>query len=137
MPNQHMRKNCHLQDHLRKHWVIEQNLDDGNAKLALIHATHPIAEFYLSMKPELKEVNPEFDAKVQNMLTELGKKTGSDVTRQDAQIAIDHAKETIQEARIMVVGKELSDDKTFKVKLIQELLKTFIEARRGRSFNIC
>jgi len=115
-----------LEETLGHFWAIEQNLDDGNAELALVHATHPIAELYDSMKPELKKANPDFDIKVKNMLMELGKKTSSDVTRQDAQKAIDDAKEIIQEARMLVVGQELSDDKTFKARLIQDLLKTSI-----------
>ncbi|MCE9652883.1 MAG: PEFG-CTERM sorting domain-containing protein [Nitrosarchaeum sp.] len=116
----------YLEETLGHFWAVEQNLDDNNAKLALVHASHPIAELYSSMKPELKTANPEFDAKVQKTLMELGKKTGSDVTRQDAQTAIDEAKEIIQEARILVVGEELSQDTTFKVKLMQGLLKTSI-----------
>jgi len=113
-----------LEETLGHFWAIEQNLDDGNAKLALVHATHPIAELYSSMKPDLKEANPEFDAKVQKILMDLGKKTGSDVTREDAQMEIDEAKKIIQEARMLIVGEELSQDTAFKVKLIQELLKT-------------
>jgi len=115
-----------LEETLGHFWAIEKNLDDNNAELALVHASHPIAELYASMKPELKEANPEFDAKVEKTLLDLGKKTGSDVTRQDAQKAIDEAKGIIQEARILVVGQELSEDTTFKAKLIQDLLKTSI-----------
>lgn len=115
-----------LEETLGHFWAIEQNLDDKNAELALIHATHPIAELYSSMKPELKDVNPEFDAKIQQTLMDLGKKTGSDVTREDAQIAIDEAKKIIQEARILIAGEELSQDITFKAKLMQGLLKTSI-----------
>jgi predicted secreted protein with PEFG-CTERM motif len=115
-----------LEETLGHFWAIEQNLDDNNAELALVHATHPIAELYTSMKPELKEANPEFDAKIQKTLMDLRKKTGSDVTREDAQIAIDEAKAIIQEARILIVGKDLSQNNTFKAKLMQSLLKTSI-----------
>jgi predicted secreted protein with PEFG-CTERM motif len=115
-----------LEETLGHFWAIEQNLDDKNAELALIHATHPIAELYSSMKPELKDVSPEFDEKIQQTLMDLGKNTGSDVTREDAQIAIDEAKKIIQEARILIVGEELSQDTTFKAKLMQGLLKTSI-----------
>src|SRR3989338_847534 len=115
-----------LEETLGHFWAIEQNLDDNNAELALVHATHPIAELYASMKPDLKEANPEFDAKIQATLMDLGKKTGSDITREDAQIAIDEAKVIIQEARILIVGEELSQDTTFKVKLMQGSLKTSI-----------
>ena len=115
-----------LEETLGHFWAIEQNLDDSNAELALVHATHPIAELYSSMKPELKAANPDFDAKIQATLMDLGKKTGSDVTREDAQIALDEAKAIIQEARTLIVGEELSQDTTFKVKLIQGSLKTSI-----------
>jgi len=115
-----------LEETLGHFWAIEQNLDDNNAELALVHATHPIAELYSSMKPDLKEANPEFDEKIQQTLMDLGKKTGSDVTREDAQMAMDEAKKIIQEARILIVGKELSQDTTFKARLMQGLLKTSI-----------
>jgi predicted secreted protein with PEFG-CTERM motif len=115
-----------LEETLGHFWAIEQNLDDNNAELALVHATHPIAELYASMKPDLKEANPEFDEKIQKTLMDLGKKTGSDVTREDAQIAIDEAKEIIEQARILIVGEELSQDTTFRAKLMQGLLKTSI-----------
>jgi predicted secreted protein with PEFG-CTERM motif len=115
-----------LEETLGHFWAIEQNLDDKNAELALVHATHPIAELYSSMKPELKDANPEFDAKIQQTLMDLGKRTGSDVTREDAQIAIDEAKKIIQEARILIVGEELSQNTAFKAKLMQSLLKTSI-----------
>ena len=49
----------YLEESLGHFWAIEQNLDDNNAELALVHATHPIAELYLLMKPELVEANPE------------------------------------------------------------------------------
>jgi len=114
-----------LEETLGHFWAIEQNLDDDNAKLALVHASHPIAELYASMKPDLKAANPEFDAKVQKILMDLGTKTGSTVTQQDAQNAIDEAKAIIQEARILIVG-DLSQDTTFKAKLMQGLLKTSI-----------
>src|SRR3970282_1971675 len=115
-----------LEETLGHFWAIEQNLDDNNAELALVHATHPIAELYSSMKPDLKEANPEFDEKIQQTLMDLGKKIGSDVTREDAQMAMDEAKKIIQEARILIVGKELSQDTTFKARLMQGLLKTSI-----------
>ncbi len=115
-----------LEETLGHFWAIEQNLDDENAELALVHATHPIAELYDSMKPELKEANPEFDAKVQQTLLDLGAKTGSDVSREDAQMAIDEAKEIIEEARSIVVGDEFSSDPNFKAKLMIGLLSTSI-----------
>lgn len=116
----------YLEETLGHFWAIEQNLDDNNAELALVHATHPIAELYDSMKPELKEADPELDAKIQQTLEELGAKTGSEVTREDAQSAIDDAKSIIEETRILVVGEELSNDPMFKAKLMQGLLSTSI-----------
>src|SRR5690348_11810297 len=116
----------YLEETLGHFWAIEKNLDENNAQLALVHATHPIAELYDSMKPELKEANPDFDAKVQKTLLDLGKKTGKDVTREDAQKAIDDAKEIIEEAREIVVGDELSNDPNFKAKLMIGLLSTSI-----------
>jgi hypothetical protein len=116
----------YLEETLGHFWAIEQNLDDDNAELALVHATHPIAELYDSMKPELKAANPEFDAKVQQTLMDLGKKTGSDVSREDAQKAIDDAKEIIGEARTIVIGEETSNDPNFKARLMIGLLGTSI-----------
>ncbi|MFM8659109.1 MAG: PEFG-CTERM sorting domain-containing protein [Candidatus Nitrosotenuis sp.] len=116
----------YIEESLGHFWAIERNLDDDNAKLALIHATHPIAELYTSMKPELKEANPEFDAKVQQTLMDLGKKTGEKVTREDAQKAIDEAKSILEQARSIVVGDELSNDTNFQAKLMAGLLKTSV-----------
>src|SRR5574338_553513 len=116
----------YLEETLGHFWAIEKNLDDKNAELALVHATHPIAELYDSMKPDLKKANPDFDAKVQKTLLDLGKKTGKDVTREDAQRAIDDAKEIIEEARNIVVGENLSNETDFQAKLMMGLLETSI-----------
>lgn len=56
---------------------------------------------------------------------DLGKKTGKEVTREDAQKAIDDAKSIIEEARTLVVGDE-SNEVSFKAKLMQGLLETSI-----------
>lgn len=116
----------HIEESLGHFWAIEKNLDDKNAELALVHATHPIAELYDLMKPELMEANPDFDATVQKTLLDLGKKTGKDVTREDAQKAIDDAKSILEEARTLVVGEDLSNDSHFKAKLMIGLLSTSI-----------
>jgi hypothetical protein len=113
-----------LEETLGHFWAIEQNLDDNNAELALVHATHPIAELYDIMKPVLQESSPDLDSQVQQTLMDLGKKTGQDVTRQDAQDAIDEAKEVVEIARTAIIGAELSQDLNFKMKLIQGLLET-------------
>lgn len=113
-----------LEETLGHFWAIEQNLDDHNAELALVHATHPIAELYTLMKPDLQKNDPELDAHIEQILLDLGKKTGKDVTRQDAQKAIDEAKGIVDVARSKIVGDELSNDKNFKMQLMQNLLAT-------------
>jgi len=114
----------YLEETLGHFWAIELNLDEQNAALALVHATHPIAELYDLMKPVLTEADAEFDAKVKQTLDALGEKTGSDVSREDAQSAIDEARDIIEEARMIVVGEELSNDSTFQLGLIKGLLET-------------
>jgi len=76
--------------------------------LTSVHATHPISELYSLMKPELEEHDLDFDVKVKNTLMELGQKAGSTTTRTDAQKAINDAKVIIEQARILVMGKDLS-----------------------------
>ena len=115
-----------LDETLGHFWAIEQNLDDGNAELALVHATHPIAELYDLMKPELSEYDPELDSKVQDTLMQLQNKTNTKVSREQAQLAIDEAKETIETARSVVVGKELNDDPKFQAAIIKNLVTTSI-----------
>lgn len=112
-----------LEETLGHFWALESNLDEGNAELALIHATHPIAELYDTMSQHLAE-NPEFDVKIQETLMELQNRANTEVSREDAQAAIDEAKEIIQEARMIVVGEELSNDDSFKMQLINGLLET-------------
>lgn len=113
-----------LEETLGHFWAIEQNLDDNNAELALVHATHPIAELYVTMKPDLQKNDPQMDAHVQQILMDLGKKTGKDVTRQDAQKALDEAKQVVEIARTAIVGDDLSNDTNFKMQLMQGLLGT-------------
>ncbi len=113
-----------LEETLGHFWAIEKNLDDNNAQLALVHATHPISELYDLMKPELKEHDSDFDMIVQETLMDLGEKTGSKVTREDAQTAIDDAKKIIAQARLLVIGDELSTDVSFQLDLIKGLLTT-------------
>ncbi|HSA98619.1 MAG TPA: PEFG-CTERM sorting domain-containing protein [Candidatus Nitrosotenuis sp.] len=113
-----------LEETLGHFWAIEQNLDDNNAELALVHATHPIAELYATMKPELQKNDPQLDAHVEQILMDLGKKTGKDVTRQDAQKALDEAKEVVEIARTEIVGDDLSKDTNFKIQLMRGLLET-------------
>jgi len=112
-----------LEETLGHFWALEMNLDEANSELALIHATHPISELYETMSVHL-ESNPEFNDKLEQTLIELKDKASTSVTRNDAQSAIDDAKEIIQEARDIVIGDELSNDSGFKAQLINGLLET-------------
>ncbi len=111
-----------LQETLGHFWALEQNLNEGNAELALVHATHPISELYVSMSEKLVDYQ-DFDAKLQQTLMDLQHKTNANVTRQDAQMAIDEAKSIIAEAEDIVIG-ELANDDTFKAQLANTLLET-------------
>jgi hypothetical protein len=112
-----------LEETLGHFWALEMNLDENNSELALIHATHPISELYETMSAHL-EANPEFNEKLEQTLLKLKDNASTSVTRNDAQSAIDDAKEIIQEARDIVIGEELSDDSAFKAQLINGLLET-------------
>lgn len=112
-----------LEETLGHFWALEMNLDENNAELALVHATHPIAELYSTMTEHLHD-NPSFDAKLQETLMVLQHSANTDISRQNAQDIIDDAKEVIQEARMIVVGDELSNDADFKMQLINQLLET-------------
>ncbi len=112
-----------LEETLGHFWALEMNLDENNSELALIHATHPIAELFDTLSIHLDD-NLEFKAKLEQTLFELKDKASTKVTRSDAQSAIEDAKEIIQEARDIVVGDELSNDSSFKAQLINGLLET-------------
>ena len=111
-----------LQETLGHFWALEQNLDENNSELALIHATHPIAELYGSMSEKLVD-NPDFDAKLQQTLLDLQHKANTQVTRDDAQKAIDDAKAIVAEAQTIVIGDVANDD-AFKAQLANILLET-------------
>jgi hypothetical protein len=112
-----------LEETLGHFWALEMNLDEANSELALVHATHPISELYETMSTHL-EANPEFNEKLGKTLLELKDNANTKVTRNDAQSAIEDAKEIIQEARDIVIGDELSNDSAFKAQLINSLLET-------------
>jgi len=112
-----------LEETLGHFWALEMNLDQNNSKLALVHATHPISELYDTMSVYLKD-NPDFDQKLEQTLLELQDKANTEVTREQAQLAIDDAKDIIQQARAVVVGTTLSDESEFKMQLINGLLET-------------
>lgn len=111
-----------LQETLGHFWALEQNLDEKNAKLALVHATHPIAELYNSMSEKIVD-NPDFDSKLRETLLDLQHKANTEVSREDAQQAIDDAKLVIAEAQDIVIG-DLSNDDAFKAQLANILLET-------------
>ena len=115
-----------LEEALGHFKALEDNLDENNAELALVHATHPIEELYDAMKPQLASADPSLDARVQSALQQLGRDTGSGVSRAQAQAAIDAAKDVIEVARTAVVGDELSADPAFKIDLAKGLLETSI-----------
>lgn len=127
-----------LEETLGHFHALELNLDDNNAALAMVHATHPIAELYDLMKPTLQENDPDLDAQIQDMLMNLRANTVN-ATRDDAQKALDDARMIIEEARILVVGQELSDDPMFKLALMKTLLDTssaeYAEAVEGGVIN--
>ena len=50
-----------LEETLGHFWAVEKNLDEHNAELALVHATHPVAELYDLMKPDLQAKDPKLD----------------------------------------------------------------------------
>ncbi|CAE6501382.1 PEFG-CTERM sorting domain-containing protein [Candidatus Nitrosotenuis uzonensis] len=112
-----------LEETLGHFHALELNLDENNAVLAMVHATHPIAELYDLMRPTLQESDPELDAKIQTTLMELRANTVN-ATREDAQMALDDARMIIEEARILIVGQDLSNDPMFKLALMKTLLET-------------
>ena len=115
-----------LEETLGHFWAIELNLDERNAVLAIVHATHPIAELYDSMKPVLQNADPALDTKFRSTLLALKDKASVDVSRAQAQAALEDAKSLVQDARSLVVGDALSDDPDFKLKLMKILLATSI-----------
>ena len=106
--------------------ALEQSLDAGNGELARTHAIHPVAELYDSMKPTLAAADPALDRKFGTILGELRDKASTEVSRSEAQSAIDGAKEAVEEARMAVIGSDLSSDPAFKLKLMTALLGTSI-----------
>ncbi len=112
-----------LEETLGHFWALELNLDEKNSKLALVHATHPISELYDTMSGHL-ENNAKFDEKLKQTLLSLQNQANTDVSRTQAQEAIDDAKIIIEDARELVVGSELSKDSDFKMQLINGLLET-------------
>ncbi len=115
-----------LEETLGHFWALELNLDEGNAELAITHANHPIEELYVAMKPVLQDSDPALDTRVQTTLVELRDKASTDVSRAEAQAAIEDAKEIVQIARDTIVGPEISADPHFKLELMRILIETSI-----------
>ena len=113
-----------LEETLGHFRALELNLDAGNGDLARTHATHPVAELYDSMKPTLAAADPALDRKLGTILDELRDKASTEVSRSEAQSAIDDAKEAVEEARMAVIGADLSSDPAFKLNLMKTLLET-------------
>ena len=115
-----------LEETLGHFRAMELNLDDRNAELALIHATHPISELYDSLKPQLVATNPALDNTIRTTLEELKDKATVDVSRAQAQAAINDAKDIIEQARIAVVSQSSIQDPEFQLELIKILLETSV-----------
>ncbi|MDE0265578.1 MAG: PEFG-CTERM domain-containing protein [Thaumarchaeota archaeon] len=115
-----------LEETLGHFRALELNLDAGNGDLARAHATHPVAELYDSMKPTLAAADPALDRKLGTILGELRDKASTEVSRSEAQSAIDDAKEAVEEARMAVIGADLSAYYGFKLMLMTTLLETSI-----------
>ncbi len=71
-----------LEETLWHFWAPEQNLDEGNAQLALVHATHPIAGLYDAIKPTPAASDPALDSRVLREMI----KSGAPASKVDAQI---------------------------------------------------
>ena len=104
--------------------ALELNLDDGNAGLAAVHATHPIAELYDLMKPTIAAADPTLDARLHTTLEDLKDRTGPDVSRAEAQIALDEARDLVEEVRHAVIDDRFSEDTNFQLLLMHSLLET-------------
>ena len=115
-----------LEETLGHFWALEQNLDDNNAELALIHATHPISELYDAMKPQLKAADPALDNKIKTILLDLKDDASTDVSRSAAQHAIEDAKEVVEIARSTIVGQYWSDSTNSQLSQMKTLLETSI-----------
>ena len=115
-----------LEEALGHFRALELNLDEGNTQLAITHATHPIAELYDSIAPQLKAADPVLDARINTALSELSITASTDVPRGSAQDAVDAARDLVEEARTKVVGDELSGETNFKLLLMRSLLETSI-----------
>ena len=111
-----------LEETLGHFWAIEQNVDAGNAELSLVHATHPIAELYDSIKPMLKQHDAVLDEKLQKALINLP--VTIELNPNDAKATITELQDLVDQSRTTVVGDELYSDVSFQLDLIKGLLAT-------------
>jgi len=111
-----------LEETLGHFWAIEKNIVENNDELTLVHATHPIAELYSLIKPELNEHDSNLDQKLQKALTDLPKIITENP--ENIETSINELRSLVEEARMTVVGEELSSDTTFQLDLIKGLLHT-------------
>ena len=88
--------------------------------------THPVAELYDTMKPQLKAADVSLDDKVRDTLLSLKDKASTDVSRDTAQAAIDDAKEVVAIARSTIVGQYWSDSTNSQLFQMKTLLETSI-----------
>ena len=112
-----------LEETLGHFWALELNLDEGNAQLAVTHATHPIAELYHILKPMLKATDSDLDMRFEIILSELKDTASTNVSRAQAQHAVDDAKEMVELVRTTIIEDELSNDPNFKLGLMKSLLE--------------
>ena len=115
-----------LEETLGHFWAIELNLDERNAQLAAVHATHPIAELYDSMKPVIQDANPALDTQFQTVLLQLKDKATVSVSRDQAQEAVDDAKALVETVRNAIIDAGASADPNFRLLLMKGLLETSI-----------
>ncbi len=104
--------------------ALEDNLDEGNTGLATAHATHPIAELYDLIKPTLAAVDPALDSEMRETLGNLADSASTRVDRDEAQAAIDNAKNVVERARAAVIEPALSGNHTVKLEMVTSLMET-------------
>ncbi|ABK77207.1 conserved hypothetical protein [Cenarchaeum symbiosum A] len=105
--------------HLR---ALDLNLQDRNGPLAEAHALHLMLLEYPKMEWQL-QADPDFDERLVQTLQDVQVRATIKADPEDAQASMDDAAAILEEARMLVVGDELSRDKDFKLSVIVELLK--------------
>jgi len=103
--------------------ALEDNLDENNTRLAMAHAMHPIAELYDLIKPTLAAADPALDSEVRETLLGLADSASTRVDRDEAQAAIDNAKDVVERAGAAVIEPELSGSHTFNMRIMASLME--------------